>query len=119
MGERLRQWVLGRQQQLEEARDTSPTVGFAFDAFSYDTDTGAPVLAAALAFRVFLFQVPYVCVFVIGAGFVAVATLIQLMLARRDEILRALKADLKAEKQRQEEESRLAKQREGRKRKAA
>jgi membrane protein len=69
--ERLRQWVLGRQQQLEEARDTSPTVGFAFDAFSYDTDTGAPVLAAALAFRVFLFQVPYVCVFVIGAGFVA------------------------------------------------
>jgi membrane protein len=63
--------VHGRQQQLEEARGTSPTVGFAFDAFSYDTDTGAPVLAAALAFRVFLFQVPYVCVFVIGAGFVA------------------------------------------------
>jgi hypothetical protein len=42
---------------LEEARGTSPTVNFAFDAFSYDTDTGAPVLAAALAFRVFLFQV--------------------------------------------------------------
>jgi membrane protein len=69
--ERLRRWVLGRQEQLEAARGTSPTVGFAFDALSYDTDTGAPVLAAALAFRVFLFQVPYVCVFVIGAGFVA------------------------------------------------
>ena len=69
--ERLRRWVLGRQEQLEAARGTSPTVGFAFDAFSYDTDTGAPVLAAALAFRVFLFQVPYVCVFVIGAGFVS------------------------------------------------
>jgi uncharacterized BrkB/YihY/UPF0761 family membrane protein len=69
--ERVRQWIHFRQQQLEAARDTSTTVGFAFDAFSYDTDTGAPVLAAALAFRVFLFQVPYVCVFVISAGFVA------------------------------------------------
>jgi|SoiMethySBSTD1v2_1073268.scaffolds.fasta_scaffold144096_2 membrane protein len=69
--ERIRNWLHGRQEQLEEARGTSPTVNFAFDAFSYDTDTGAPVLAAALAFRVFLFQVPYVCVFVIGAGFVA------------------------------------------------
>jgi membrane protein len=69
--ERIRRWVQGRQEQLEAARGTSPTVGFAFDAFSYDTDTGAPVLAAALAFRVFLFQVPYVCVFVIGAGFLA------------------------------------------------
>ena len=28
-------------------------------------------LSAALAFRVFLFQVPYVCLFVIAAGFVA------------------------------------------------
>ena len=69
--ERVRRWIQGRQEQLEAARDTSTTVGFAYDALSYDTDTGAPVLAAALAFRVFLFQVPYVCVFVIGAGFVA------------------------------------------------
>jgi len=69
--ERVRQWIQGRQEQLEAARGTSPTVGFAFDALSYDTDTGAPVLAAALAFRVFLFQVPYVCVFVIAAGYLA------------------------------------------------
>lgn len=69
--ERVRRWIHGRQDQLEAARHTSTTVGFAYDALSYDTDTGAPVLAAALAFRVFLFQVPYVCVFVIGAGFVA------------------------------------------------
>jgi membrane protein len=69
--ERVRRWIEGRQGQLEAARGTSPTVGFAFDALSYDTDTGAPVLAAALAFRVFLFQVPYVCVFVIAAGYVA------------------------------------------------
>jgi uncharacterized BrkB/YihY/UPF0761 family membrane protein len=47
------------------------TVGFAFDAFSYDTETGAPVLAAALGFRVFLFQVPFVCFFMIVAGYLA------------------------------------------------
>lgn len=68
---RFQDWVQGRRDRLEDARSTSPTVGFAFDAFSYDTDTGAPVLAAALGFRVFLFQVPYVLVFVIGAGFIA------------------------------------------------
>jgi membrane protein len=37
---------------------------------SYDADTGAAVLAAALAFRVFLFQVPYVAVFVIAGAYV-------------------------------------------------
>jgi uncharacterized BrkB/YihY/UPF0761 family membrane protein len=66
--ERIQDWVRGRQDQLEEARGSSATVGFAFDALSYDTDTGAPVLAAALGFRVFLFQVPYAAVFVIGAA---------------------------------------------------
>ena len=65
---RIQVWIRGRQEQLEEAKGTNPTVGFAFDALSYDTDTGAPVLAAALGFRVFLFQVPYACVFVIGAA---------------------------------------------------
>jgi uncharacterized BrkB/YihY/UPF0761 family membrane protein len=68
---RLQGWVRGHRDRLEAARTTSPTVGFAFDAFSYDTDTGAPVLAAALGFRVFLLQVPYACVFVIVAGYVA------------------------------------------------
>jgi uncharacterized BrkB/YihY/UPF0761 family membrane protein len=71
---RLRGWVRGRRDRLEAARTTSPTVGFAFDAFSYDADTGAPVLAAALGFRVFLLQVPYACVFVILAGYLADAT---------------------------------------------
>ena len=66
---RVQGWVRGREEQVEEARRTSTTVGFAFDAFSYDTDTGAPVLAAALGFRVFLFQVPWACLFVIMAGF--------------------------------------------------
>jgi membrane protein len=63
--------IKAERRRLEAARGTSPTVGFAFDAFSYDNDTGAPVLAAALGFRVFLFQVPYVCLLVIIAGFVA------------------------------------------------
>jgi membrane protein len=68
---RFQDWLQGGRHRLEDARTTSPAVGFAFDAFSYDTDTGAPVLAAALGFRVFLFQVPYALVFVIIAGFVA------------------------------------------------
>jgi uncharacterized BrkB/YihY/UPF0761 family membrane protein len=69
--ERAHAWLEGRRQQLDAARTTSPTVGFAFEAFSYDTDTGAPVLAAALGFRVFLFQVPYACAWVIASGFIA------------------------------------------------
>jgi uncharacterized BrkB/YihY/UPF0761 family membrane protein len=64
-------WVDARRTRLEAARTTSPTVGFAFDAFSYDTDTGAPILAAALGFRVFLLQVPYALVFVIIAGYIS------------------------------------------------
>jgi uncharacterized BrkB/YihY/UPF0761 family membrane protein len=69
--ERFHGWVDARRSRLEAARTTSPTVGFAFDALSYDTDTGAPVLAAALGFRVFLLQVPYALVFVIIAGYIS------------------------------------------------
>jgi uncharacterized BrkB/YihY/UPF0761 family membrane protein len=66
--QRLHSRIQAERERLEAARTSSSTVGFAFDAVSYDTDTGAPVLAAALGFRVFLFQVPYVCFFVIIAG---------------------------------------------------
>jgi uncharacterized BrkB/YihY/UPF0761 family membrane protein len=69
--ERVASWVRQKRERLEVARADSTTVGFAFDAFSYDTDTGAPVLAAALGFRVFLFQVPFVCFFLIVAGYLA------------------------------------------------
>lgn len=57
----------------------------------------------------------------IGAGFVAVVALIQLMLGRRDEILRTLKADFEAEQQRKRDEERKTKQREAdkKRRKAA
>ena len=69
--QRVNLQIEAQRRRVEAARAASPTVGFAFDAFGYDTDTGAPVLAAALGFRVFLFQVPYVCLFVIIAGFIA------------------------------------------------
>jgi uncharacterized BrkB/YihY/UPF0761 family membrane protein len=68
--QRVQVLVQKERQRLEVARGESITVGFAFDAISYDTDTGAPVLAAALGFRVFLFVVPYVCAFMIIAGYV-------------------------------------------------
>jgi uncharacterized BrkB/YihY/UPF0761 family membrane protein len=58
--ERAQDWLDERREQIEAARSTSSTVNFAFDAYSYDTESGAPVLAAALGFRVFLFAVPYV-----------------------------------------------------------
>lgn len=66
--QRVQARVRREQQRLQAARESSITVGFAFDALSYDTDTGAPVLAAALGFRVFLFMVPYVCACMVIAG---------------------------------------------------
>jgi membrane protein len=53
------------------ARDTSTTVDVAFAALSYDSDTGAAVLASALGFRVFLFQVPYACLLVLIATYLS------------------------------------------------
>jgi uncharacterized BrkB/YihY/UPF0761 family membrane protein len=61
--------VQKERQRLEAARGESITVSFAFDAISYDSDTGAAVLAAALGFRVFIFLVPYICFFTIIGGY--------------------------------------------------
>jgi membrane protein len=73
---RYRQRVQARvekeRQRLEAARGESITVSFAFDAMSYDSDTGAPVLAAALGFRVFLFLVPYIYFFMIIGGYASI-----------------------------------------------
>jgi uncharacterized BrkB/YihY/UPF0761 family membrane protein len=68
--QRVQARVRKERERLEAARGESLTVSFAFDAVSYDTDTGAPVLAAALGFRVFLFVVPYVCAFMIIASYI-------------------------------------------------
>ncbi len=60
--------------RLENARKTSPTIDTAFAAFEHDTDTGGSVLGAALGFRIFLFLVPYVFLFLVGFGLSADAT---------------------------------------------
>jgi uncharacterized BrkB/YihY/UPF0761 family membrane protein len=53
------------RQRLEDARPRSRTVDSAFLAVARDTESGGGVLAAALAFRVFLFMIPYILVVVV------------------------------------------------------
>jgi uncharacterized BrkB/YihY/UPF0761 family membrane protein len=54
--------------ELEAARPRYRTVDIAFVSAQRDAAAGGPVLAAAVAFRFFLFIVPYVFVFVYGFG---------------------------------------------------
>src|SRR3954447_26667551 len=54
------------RQQLEERRATSRSVDVLFVSIQRDSMTGGAVLAAALAFRIFLFVVPYAFVVVYG-----------------------------------------------------
>jgi uncharacterized BrkB/YihY/UPF0761 family membrane protein len=54
---------------LEEARPRSAAVDAVWRAVEHDSATGGPVLAGAVAFRVFLFLVPYVFVIVMVLGF--------------------------------------------------
>jgi uncharacterized BrkB/YihY/UPF0761 family membrane protein len=51
--------------RLEQARPRSRTVDSAFLAVARDTETGGGVLAAALAFRLFMFMIPYVFVVIV------------------------------------------------------
>jgi uncharacterized BrkB/YihY/UPF0761 family membrane protein len=57
--------------RLERARPHSPLIDAGFRAFERDVVTGGVVLAGAVAFRVFLFLVPYVFVLVVGFGVAA------------------------------------------------
>ena len=79
---RANQWVRGEQTRvnqtidatrvrLESARPRSKWVDIGFRAWEHDTGAGGAVIAGAVAFRVFLFLVPYVFVFVVGIGFAA------------------------------------------------
>jgi uncharacterized BrkB/YihY/UPF0761 family membrane protein len=61
------------RQQLEGARPRSRPVDVLFVSLQRDTLAGGPVLAAAIAFRIFLFVVPYVFVVVYGFGLTASA----------------------------------------------
>lgn len=63
--------TLGR---LEAARTDKPWIDAVFRTYEKDNATGGVVLAGALAFRVFLFVVPYVFVLVVGFGVAAEAT---------------------------------------------
>jgi uncharacterized BrkB/YihY/UPF0761 family membrane protein len=53
--------------RLELARPRSATIDSAFLALARDTEAGGGVLAAAVAFRVFMFMIPYI--FVVIAAF--------------------------------------------------
>jgi uncharacterized BrkB/YihY/UPF0761 family membrane protein len=60
--------------QLEAARPRHRTIDIAFVSIERDTAAGGSVLAAAVAFRIFLFLVPYVFVLVYGFGLFSSAT---------------------------------------------
>jgi uncharacterized BrkB/YihY/UPF0761 family membrane protein len=60
--------------QLEAARPRHRTIDVAFVSVERDATAGGPVLAAAVAFRIFLFLVPYVFVLVYGFGLFSSAT---------------------------------------------
>jgi uncharacterized BrkB/YihY/UPF0761 family membrane protein len=60
--------------QLEAARPRHRTIDVAFVSIERDTAAAGSVLAAAVAFRIFLFLVPYVFVLVYGFGLFSSAT---------------------------------------------
>jgi uncharacterized BrkB/YihY/UPF0761 family membrane protein len=70
---RLTQRIVDTRDRLERSRPNSPLIDAGFRAIDRDVATGGVVLAGAVAFRVFLFVVPYVFVAVVGFGFAAEA----------------------------------------------
>ncbi|MGZ6895962.1 MAG: YhjD/YihY/BrkB family envelope integrity protein [Acidimicrobiia bacterium] len=67
----VEQRFVSTRDRLEAARPHSGAIDTAFRAFERDVATGGGVLSAAVAFRVFLFFVPYVFVLVTGFGVAA------------------------------------------------
>ncbi len=65
---RLTQRIVDTRDRLERSRPNSPLIDAGFRALERDITTGGVVLAGAVAFRVFLFLVPYVFVAVVGFG---------------------------------------------------
>jgi len=55
--------------ELERRRADVPVIDIAFRGVEHDVRTGGGILAGAVAFRFFLFVVPYVFVVVMGFGF--------------------------------------------------
>jgi len=71
--ERVTQTVDSARGRLEAARPRSIVVDVGFRAWEHDTNSGGAVIAGAVAFRVFLFLVPYIFVLVVGVGYAAEA----------------------------------------------
>ncbi len=59
------------RRRLEDARPRSRWVDVGFRAYEHDTSAGGAVIAGAVAFRMFLFIIPYVFVVVVGIGLAA------------------------------------------------
>jgi len=68
---RVTKVVDGTRGRLEAARPRSTVVDVGFRAWEHDTNSGGAVIAGAVAFRVFLFLVPYIFVLVVGVGYAA------------------------------------------------
>jgi uncharacterized BrkB/YihY/UPF0761 family membrane protein len=68
------QWVEDLNTRLQAARPRYRVVDSCFVALDHDTRSGGSVLAGAVAFRLFLFFVPFVFVLVYGFGLAADAS---------------------------------------------
>ena len=66
--ESLRERTERTRAAIEARRADSDSIATAFEAVERDAQTGGGVLAAALAFRLFMFLVPYAFVMVTGFG---------------------------------------------------
>jgi uncharacterized BrkB/YihY/UPF0761 family membrane protein len=66
--EKLTTRALDTRDKLNDRRSSSETINTVFSVIERDTITGGPVLAGAVAFRVFLFQIPYVFTLVAAFG---------------------------------------------------
>jgi uncharacterized BrkB/YihY/UPF0761 family membrane protein len=71
---RVEQQLTSTYERLESARPKSQTIDTAFRAWERDNATGGGVLSAAVAFRVFLFLVPYVFFCVVTFGLASEAS---------------------------------------------
>jgi uncharacterized BrkB/YihY/UPF0761 family membrane protein len=71
--ERLQRRAQRTRADIEARRAESASIDTAFEAVERDAQTGGGVLAAAVAFRLFMFLVPYAFVVVTGFGLSATA----------------------------------------------
>ena len=72
--ERVEHQITSTYHRLEDARPSSGPIDTAFRAFERDTAAGGGVMSAAVAFRAFLFLVPYVFFCVVTFGFASEAS---------------------------------------------